>query len=320
MSADTIEMCRLDFEHQAMPDLQILDEIDSSVLRMRSPPKRGGANDKMQRYAFPIVGREEQLKTIGDAISRGSGQNEIFTIIGEPGIGKSRLATAVIDEAVSQKTIDQLLVFRGDMQKRTTPFAVMRDLILNALKLGEQAPKEQIVTAFQGAGIDSIAPELLETFRLSDERGQSLDGGSNLSLKETAEALVETFAQVALNGRTLLLVEDLHLVDPESLLCLALLKDVASRHPFLCWPQVDPRLPVTRRISPIRSCGLTRCPENRCESWPANFGRPALRPNKTSKKRSIRPTGFTSCLSSLPVRLARMILSPSCQSRKASSP
>ena len=43
---------------------------------------------------------------------------------------------------------------------------------------------------------------------------------------------METFAEVAVKGRTLLLVEDLHLVDPESLICLGLLKSAPCEKPL----------------------------------------------------------------------------------------
>ncbi|MEX3009609.1 adenylate/guanylate cyclase domain-containing protein [Hoeflea sp. TYP-13] len=232
ISEDTIELCRLDFKHKPRSDLKILDEISSSVSQMCAPANRRAANGAMLRYTNPIVGRERERKTIGDAIFGDATQNRIYAIIGEPGIGKSRLAIAVIDEAVSKNSVDQLLVFRGDMQKRTTPFAVLRSLILNALKLDEQSPGQRIEKALGEAGFDFIEPGVLETMVMPDKRELSGGGDSHLSLKETAKALVETFAQVGLKGRTVLLIEDLHLVDPESLVCLEMLKAAASEQPL----------------------------------------------------------------------------------------
>ncbi|MDA4845435.1 ATP-binding protein [Hoeflea poritis] len=223
LSAETLELCRLDFEHTARPDLAILEEINSTVYQLSAPPKRRRANDALHEYAFPIVGRDMERAILRKSITRNSHAKAAFAIIGEPGIGKSRLAAAAIDEALSQNAVDRLLVYRGDVQKRTTPFAVFRSLILDALKLDEQATQSQIEAAFCDAGFEADGGGALHAILLSDGRSDSAQSGPRLSLKQIAQGLVDIFARLALKDRTLLLLEDLHLVDPESQLCLELL-------------------------------------------------------------------------------------------------
>ena len=76
-------------------------------------------------------------------------------IIGEPGIGKSRLAEASIEDA--QANGISVLVFLGDSKKSTTPYSAMRSLIFEELLLSEVASDDEIVQTLKDAGID--APE-----------------------------------------------------------------------------------------------------------------------------------------------------------------
>ncbi|WP_419907004.1 ATP-binding protein [Hoeflea sp.] len=223
LSAETLELCQLAVEHSPRPDLQILSEINSSVFCLSAPPKRHATNEAIQDYDFPIVGRDQEQAMLRDALARVSPSKIAFAIVGEPGIGKSRLAAAAIEEALTEGTIDRLLVYRGDIQRRTTPFAVFRSLILDALDLDEQATQSQIEAAFSDAGLESTGNGALDAILMSDGQGRSTRTAPKLSLKQTAQALVEIFARLALKDRTLLLLEDLHLVDPESQLCLELL-------------------------------------------------------------------------------------------------
>ncbi|MEM6460943.1 MAG: tetratricopeptide repeat protein [Pseudomonadota bacterium] len=231
VSSDTVGLRRTDFDIVERPDLPILGEIGSRVFEMRSAPVHNRAFDELPAQSLPIIGREWQQKTIATAIEENAGENAIFAIVGEPGIGKSRLAAAVIEDAFSKGSVDRLLVYRGDMRKRTTPFAVFRGLILSSLSLSETAPRQRLLDKLQEAGVKEISPELVEALNLTGESQRRMGAKADLSPKETAHSLVETFAQVAPKGRLMLLVEDLHLVDPESHLCLELLKNAAFEQP-----------------------------------------------------------------------------------------
>ena len=48
----------------------------------------------------PLVGRERELGTIRDALAaRARGERRVVELVGEPGIGKSRLVEAALAEA-----------------------------------------------------------------------------------------------------------------------------------------------------------------------------------------------------------------------------
>ncbi|MCY6383249.1 ATP-binding protein [Hoeflea prorocentri] len=233
LSGKTLELCRYDQKCGPRPDLQILDEIGSSVFTLTALADRTAGRDVIQQYKLPIVGRDRELSMLRDTIKVGMAKNGALAIIGEPGIGKSRLAAAAIHEALSNDIADRLVVFRGDMQKRITPFAVMQGLILDALNLDDQASRQEIWLAAEAVGVKPDALSALDAIVSSESRSPS-GSTPHLSLKETATALVRTFRNLAIRGRTVLLVEDLHIVDPESQLCLEMLQDINdSRTLFL---------------------------------------------------------------------------------------
>ena len=87
-----------------------------------------------------------------------------MAIIGDPGIGKTRLAAAAIEDA--QSTDISLLTFNGDSHKRATPYSAMRSLILQTLSLGAAASDAEIVDSLKVAGI------------LAKRRSRSLQGYS----------------------------------------------------------------------------------------------------------------------------------------------
>lgn len=225
LSGETVDLCRYGQKAGARPDLPILGEIGSSVFTLMAAPDRTVRKDVIQQYKLPIVGRDREQSMLREKIGAGIAENGALAIVGEPGIGKSRLAAAAIHDALSTDLADRLVVYRGDMQKRITPFAVMQGLILDALNLDDQASRQQIWSAAEAVGVEPDALVALDAI-ISSEAGGPSGATPHLSLKETAAALGRTFRRLAVRGRTLLLVEDLHIVDPESQLCLEMLQAV----------------------------------------------------------------------------------------------
>ncbi|MEM9105362.1 MAG: adenylate/guanylate cyclase domain-containing protein, partial [Pseudomonadota bacterium] len=224
ISAETRELCRSVFQQRERADLPILEEIGSRVVEVQSSPVRRDSGNRLPSYTHKMVGRIAQREEIYKMLFEAADPGTSIAIVGEPGIGKSRLASAIVEDARNQEAVDQVLIFRGDIQRRSSPFALLRTLILNALQLGEAASHETISEAFNEAGIKDIAPLLPGIFMFwqgdPSERGTKTD----LSIKQTAQMLIDALFHLVKDRATLLLVEDLHLVDPESLVCLELMK------------------------------------------------------------------------------------------------
>jgi DNA-binding CsgD family transcriptional regulator len=153
----------------------------------------------------PLIGREldlavalEQLKRI----ERGGASS--FLIRGEAGIGKTRLATELLARA--EQVGHRALVGRADEFDRGIPYAVFRDVLA---RLGPQDGEAAQRFDELRAGLDAGA----------GAAGAPADAHQSLVLNRAVEA----FQALTEGSPTVLLVEDVHLADPDSLALLALL-------------------------------------------------------------------------------------------------
>ena len=183
-------------------------------------PKQSWLGDIAARYPFPMVGRESERRQIDAALAPVPTRPSSAAIIGEPGIGKSRLASAVAESWISDSK--NVFLFTGNARRQTTPFTLAKTLILTALNLDDDANEDQILHALSIAGIPQthIAELGASVFKLSDAPEPQTRAQTT---KQVATRLVQTFSTLTNNTMPHLLIEDVHLIDPESLDCLAMI-------------------------------------------------------------------------------------------------
>jgi class 3 adenylate cyclase/tetratricopeptide (TPR) repeat protein len=222
LSSKTLELCKSELKlapHEAPPTLK---KVHAQAYQLCAQPIRPTGKDAFRKYQHPFVGRAAEREALRSAL-RGA-ENCTAAIIGEPGIGKSRLAGAAIDDVLP--TGVSVLAFNGDSQKRATPYSAMRSLILETLSLGEAASDAEIVNSLGVAGsgdaMEPVAAALLA-------RGVEADPKSRrLTQTQVARALIETFERLTKDKPILIVIEDLQLLDPESVLCLRLMAKAKS--------------------------------------------------------------------------------------------
>lgn len=219
VSSKTVELCRSALELTPLEDVKILKQINASAYSLGAPPRAPGIGDSGSRnYRAPLVGRQRERDAIRHALARQDPGCRAIAVIGEPGIGKSRLAAAVIQDA--QQSGKLVLIFRGDSRRRTTPYAAVRSLILAAASLSEAATDDDIVGALTAAGIEHVEDGPLAAVLLA-RSGSERSG--QLTQTQVARALVEALMILTAGTSTLIVVEDLHLLDLESIYCLRLM-------------------------------------------------------------------------------------------------
>jgi adenylate cyclase len=85
-----------------------------------------------------IVGREEEVERMRDALARAvEGSGQIVTIVGEAGIGKTRLVEELIDEARRSDVID--LVGRCQPHSTGRPYAPWSEILESLLEVDGQS-------------------------------------------------------------------------------------------------------------------------------------------------------------------------------------
>ena len=154
----------------------------------------------------PLVGREldlavgiEQLKRIG------AGSPAALLVRGEAGIGKSRLVAEVVVRA--RQLGYTTLVGRADDLDRGIPYAIFRDLLARG---AADAAGDDLRAALDVAPVTAAADPDADHLPVVFARA------------------VELFRGLAEHGPTVLVLEDLHVADRESLALVALLARLAA--------------------------------------------------------------------------------------------
>lgn len=156
-----------------------------------------------QRVRCPVlVSRADEMARLRDALALpSSGRGGVFVLRGEPGVGKSRLAAAVLAEA--EENGMAVLAGRAVRSAAPTPMRPLGEALLGWLRTGSVPDDTR------------LAPYLPALGRLAPQLGTAPDdGGSSVML--VGEGLLRLAS--ALDGPgVLLVIEDLHWADPETL-------------------------------------------------------------------------------------------------------
>lgn len=171
--------------------------------------------------ASRVVGRVFEVAALHDAFDRATGgQGSVAFVVGESGIGKSRLAEVVAVRAAS----DGIPVLRGRAVAAPTPVAYrpVAEALCAAVRTGVVPDEAPGLTPFR-----PILGWLVPEWR--GDQGQVDD-----SVMALAEAVLR-FLRVAAGDRGCLVVlEDLHWADPETLRVVEYLADNLVAERVLC--------------------------------------------------------------------------------------
>ena len=195
---------------------------------LNGPPQSGRADAMAERYGSPMIGRQAQLAKLRRLLPRRGGQSHSAALVGEAGIGKSRLAAAALSEMIARDA--RTLVYFGDAQTRTTPFAAARWLLTEAAAGRSGAGPEELAPALRGAGFEEREIAALDASPGGTRHRQGK--ADRLTETQLARLFATAFLALALDRPTLLLIEDLHVVDPESRHFLRLLAGMEADHPL----------------------------------------------------------------------------------------
>ncbi|GEP57465.1 ATP-binding protein [Reyranella soli] len=220
VTSQTLDLCRIEQDVTPLDALPFLTQIKARAFLLHPRPNQLDIKPSPRIYGAPLVGRLDELQTLRAALVDNDKGHRALALIGEPGIGKSRLAAAVIEDA--QKSSIAVLVFYGDAHKRATPYSTMRSLILARLSLNETTSDNDIISALNDHGLDDLVGGPLGTVLLANRPGKEEDG-SRLTPTQVARVLIGAFKTLIKGTPILIVVEDLHLLDPESIRCLRLL-------------------------------------------------------------------------------------------------
>jgi class 3 adenylate cyclase/tetratricopeptide (TPR) repeat protein len=195
-----------------------------------------GAGTRARRGETPLVGREQELATLLAALeSARQYEGRIVEVVGDPGIGKSRLIQALGDEVAP----DAFITVQCDEYEATTPYHPF-DLLLRSLLATTTGSARGITPGRLRNAVERAAPHLLpwlpllavpmgidlpdtpETRPLEDEYRK----------RRLEEVVVELLGMLLLTP-TAIVFEDVHWLDEASADLLAHLALTLEARPWL---------------------------------------------------------------------------------------
>jgi predicted ATPase/class 3 adenylate cyclase len=241
-----------DFESLGGLEVKGKDELISAyrVLGAKADP---GSLRGISGLQAPMIGRQEQLDQMRQALvdlTNGSGQ--IISVMGEAGLGKSRLIAELSQEVAADPSLDVWWVEGRSLSYETnTPFALFKSLFNNYFDLVSedndavkvQQIKERLDKQFPGQG-EVMAPffAAMLGLHLSAEDGERVQYLQPPQLRGSIFAHVGMLVERQVLERPMVLyLDDLHWADPTSLELLQSLLQLIERTQLMVITAFRPR-------------------------------------------------------------------------------
>jgi ABC-type oligopeptide transport system substrate-binding subunit/class 3 adenylate cyclase len=209
----------------------------------------------IEGFPTPYVGRTQEMDELQSALlALCEGHGQIMAVMGEAGIGKTRLLEEVraitCEDEGDRETMSispssfRWLEGRALSYGGSLSYWTITQLLLDDLGLSDGAPQVEIKVAlrrrakelFGEERADEVLPYLAHLLGLKGEvevekQIQSLDGET---LKvQTLKSVSDYFGQIVDEGPTVLIFEDMHWADPSSLEALEQLLALTDRVPLM---------------------------------------------------------------------------------------
>jgi DNA-binding SARP family transcriptional activator len=174
-------------------------------------PRKGEPLATRPARESPLIGRGAELSRLREALAEGArGRGQVVLVLGEAGIGKTRLLEELAAEAEARGA--RVLLGRAYESEQILPFGPWVDAIRTGKVLAETEVLQALGPAWR-AELTRLFPELA---------GPGLPPGTG-DLRRLFEAVAELVSLLAARQPLLLLLEDLHWADEMSLRLLAFL-------------------------------------------------------------------------------------------------
>ena len=211
---------------------------------------------RQQNVEDRFIGRDAEMAIVKAAIEQlVNGSGGVVEVVGEPGIGKTRL----VDEAVTQA--DGITVLRCDCERTGagTPFTPVRRLLHHVLGTNSSMDPNTVARCLQDC-VAAEAPDLAPWVSLlgvvldvSIPAGPAVAEMEEQHRAERVPELVADLLERMVHAPAMLVVEDAYLADPASEGVLAAIARRAQREPWLLLVTRDDRPtgwipPATQRI------------------------------------------------------------------------
>ena len=203
-----------------------------TAFRLTGPSAAAGSEPAGRRPRSHFVGREREAATLRALVAEvAQGQGRVAGVVGEPGVGKSRLLVEVRHEVDAEMT---WLEGRCLSYGATIPYLPVLDLLRGACGVAEIDPPERaagkVRATLEALGLDAAerAPLLLHLLGLKEPDDALRALGGDVLAARTLDTLRQMWLRGSRRRPLVLVVEDLHWIDPASEACLASLAETVG--------------------------------------------------------------------------------------------
>ncbi len=235
------------FDFEPLGDVEVRGKTEPvHAFRVLSRKAEPGTLRGIAGREAPLVGRDRELAALRGAVAAlRQGRGGVVSLVGEPGLGKTRLLAELRREAAGVRWLE----CRGISYDTTRPYGLFQQLIRQMCAIDERdAPdvaRAKIDRTVGGAERMRRAYEIL----LGVEREPESAALAGEALKrEIQEAMSETVRRGASQAPALLVCDDLHWADPASIELILHLLPLAreTRYLTILAFRPDPDAPSAR--------------------------------------------------------------------------
>jgi len=223
VTEDTFKLTEGLFRFEALGERQVKGkEAPVKAYRVIAPSTRRTRFDvSAERGLTPFLGRERELELLIDGLDRAkSGRGQAFSIMGEAGVGKSRLLYEFMKAIANQDVF--FLEGRCLSYSTNVAYHPVIDLLKSTYDIHEgdddDRIREKVKRGLKETGVDeaSALPFILELLSVKDSGTDAL----GLSPEARKDKTLETLRRIVLKGSEMrplvVAIEDLHWVDKSS--------------------------------------------------------------------------------------------------------
>ena len=198
-------------------------DVESPATEHAVPAEAPAPPDETLPRELPLVGRETEIDRLREALNQAwEGHGQVAVLIGEAGVGKSRLLAELAAEAVARG--GRVLVGRCYEAEQILPFAAWVD----ALRAGRVDADKNVLEGLKPLWRTEVARLLPELGVPGHGPGQS-----PVDYRQLFESVAQLVRHLVLHQPVVLILEDLHWGDEMSLRLLSFLGRRLQTWPLL---------------------------------------------------------------------------------------